>query len=259
MHAPVAQLVERIHGKEQCFLHRNAKGSQKRLTDAINERHAPCATLARSFDPSVMSRLGSPSHGEHVDRFGGGAAIPSSPTPMIHPGIFGTHSGRASEQARSPAGRVHRPSVTAGPTSVLPTSSPDHRGRVVARRPRPALLRPSSTTASTSRGRAIHSLHSYRVAYSNFRKFLVVRAGIGVPFGLALFAIDEWTACEPEERHQAHDAQHVLAEAPLVLQLPREALRRLEPVRRPAPAGGARAYSRRRCPPRTAGASSTPR
>jgi site-specific recombinase XerD len=42
-------------------------------------------------------------------------------------------------------------------------------------------------------GQSSYTLHSYRVGYSNFRKFLLERSGIGCPLGLALYAIDEWT------------------------------------------------------------------
>lgn len=43
-------------------------------------------------------------------------------------------------------------------------------------------------------GQSPYTLGSYRVAYSNFRAFLLQRAGVGHPLGHFLFGIEEWTA-----------------------------------------------------------------
>jgi integrase len=111
---------------------------------------------------------------------------------MIHPGIFGTHSSRAPER------------LDLLPDAFITTASP-------LAQPPPADTSPPIAVGWSLddldrrfyafvedcqhvQGQSIHSLHSYRVSYSNFRKFLVVRAGVGVALGLALFAIDEWTA-----------------------------------------------------------------
>ncbi len=109
---------------------------------------------------------------------------------MIHPGSFGAHPQRAS--------RGNDPLADA----LTDTSSPQTRKRPPVEVP---LVRVDWTLEDLDRrfhafvehcqhiqGQSLSTLHSYRVSYANFRRFLIARAGIGCPLGLTLYAIEDW-------------------------------------------------------------------
>lgn len=111
--------------------------------------------------------------------------------PMIHPGIFGAHPDRPIDGAASSKAAAPRRHDSAG---TAPHRNADVPTRVdwtlddLDRR-----FYSFVEECQHVDGQSPYTLRSYRVSYSNFRKFLISKAGLGASLGLALFAIEDWT------------------------------------------------------------------
>lgn len=109
---------------------------------------------------------------------------------MNHPGIFGAHPDRRSGRTDpAPDALFSSQPATRRPPAIASTLGVGWTLEELDQR-----FRSFIDECEHVEGQSRYTLLSYRVGYSNFRKFLIARVGIGRSLGLALFAIDEWTA-----------------------------------------------------------------